>query len=91
MSHLLGQVDNGEEIERVFTVFSELRRPRTQKLVDTSRETGMLYDFEGEGVGDDLDKLSENLSSRLQWIWEEDLQAHLEEGKRKLAQSGPKL
>lgn len=79
MSSLLGAVQESSDIEGAFRAFDAVRRPRTQKLVTTSRETGELYDLEAEGVGDDADKLRENLATRYKWIWEKDLEGDLAE------------
>ena len=56
-----------------------MRRPRTQKLVTTSRDAGELYELEAEGVRDDADRLRENLAQRYSWIWEEKLEDELAE------------
>ena len=84
MGGLLGEANTEKGIEVAFKKFDAVRRPRTQKLVTTSREAGKLYDLEGEKVGDNLEKLSQSLSQRMQWVWEEDLQAELEEARKAL-------
>ncbi|OTB02204.1 hypothetical protein M426DRAFT_322912 [Hypoxylon sp. CI-4A] len=76
LSHLLGRIDSAQDIGKVFKVYDEVRRPRTQKLVKTSREAGMLYEFELEG--DDLEAIERNYKSRMSWIWEPDLQEELD-------------
>lgn len=82
LADLLAEVDEEEGIESAFKTFDAVRRSRTQKLVATSREAGRLYDFEGKGVGDDLNKLAEDLSGRMKWIWEEDLEEDLRQGRK---------
>lgn len=59
-------------IGEVFSTFDKLRRERTQKLAATSREAGLLYDFELEGIKDDVDRIRDFMSQRMQWIWEYD-------------------
>lgn len=81
LSGLLGEVRGEEGIEEAFRVYDRVRRPRTQRLVMTSRDAGRLYDFEGEGIGDDEGKIREDLSSRYRWIWDEDLEMRLNEAK----------
>lgn len=76
LSTLLKEVNDLEGLQKAFGVFDEIRRPRTQKLVATSKEAGMLYDFELEG--DDLDKIEANFTKRMEWIWEHDLEAEME-------------
>ncbi|EUC39389.1 hypothetical protein COCCADRAFT_80694 [Bipolaris zeicola 26-R-13] len=79
LSGLLKDANSTEELTRAFKAFDEVRRGRTQKLVTTSYEAGQLYDF--ELLGDDLDKIEENFSKRMHWIWNFDLEAHLEQAR----------
>ncbi len=79
MSSLLGAVQGEGEIEKAFDAFDWVRRPRTQKLVTTSRECGQMYECEGPGIGDDPHALRENLSTRFDWIWEKHLEDDLED------------
>ncbi|KAI1434199.1 mannitol 1-phosphate dehydrogenase 2 [Xylaria sp. CBS 124048] len=76
LSSLLGEAHSARDLDRVFEAYDAVRRPRTQKLVTTSREAGMLWDLELEG--DDLDAVERNMRSRMRWIWEVDLPAELE-------------
>lgn len=79
MSGLLAAVQRSSDIESAFRAFDAVRRPRTQKLVSTSREAGGLYALEAEGVGDDPDKVREQLLRRYDWIWDANLEEHLAE------------
>lgn len=79
MSSLLGAAQKSSDIESAFRAFDAVRRPRTQKLVSTSREAGELYALEAEGVGDDLHKLRERLLPRYDWIWDANLEEELAE------------
>lgn len=78
LSILLGRISETENIRDVFQAFDSVRRPRTQKLVATSRSAGEVYELVHEGVGDDLVKVKQNLDSRHAWIWTEDLPAEVE-------------
>ncbi len=78
LSGLLGAVQGSADIEKAFGAFDRVRRPRTQRLVRTSREAGELYELEREGVWDDGDRVRESLLGRYSWIWEEDLEGELE-------------
>ena len=84
MSGLLADVRNEEpkSVERTFQAFDTVRRPRTQRLVATSREAGKLYEFAIDGIGDDLVKIKEDLERRHDWIWKVDLLAELERARR---------
>jgi salicylate hydroxylase len=79
LSNLLVDVDSLEELEGAFQAYDAIRRPRTQKLVATSRQAGMLYEFELEG--DDLVKVRRNIEGRMGWIWNEDLEQELEDAR----------
>ena len=89
MSRLMGSIHDANEIEAVFATFDHVRRPRTQKLVTTSKEAGEIYDF--ERLGDDIEKITENLQARFGWIWEEDLDAQLEKALAFLKEAKAKL
>lgn len=69
-----------EALEEAFKVFDEVRRERTQRLVKTSREAGMLYDFEGV-EHDEVPAVKANLDQRMEWIWGFDLEEHVEESR----------
>ncbi|KAL8797860.1 MAG: hypothetical protein Q9195_000212 [Heterodermia aff. obscurata] len=81
LSNLLGEVSHPNQLENAFQAFDQIRRPRTQKLVTTSREAGELWDLEAAGIGDDMEKFRANLHVRMDWIWDIDLEAHLREAK----------
>ena len=84
LSGLLGEIHESLDIEKAFKAYDHVRRPRTQKLVSTSYDAGLLYDYEAEGIGNDLNKLGQNLEERYKWIWDVDLVEHLEEAKAHL-------
>lgn len=82
LSNLLGQIDSANEIENAFAAYDAIRRPRSQKVVTTSRGAAAIYEFEDETLGTDLVKIRERLETWFGWIWNEDL-----EGQLKRAQS----
>ena len=81
LSTLLGHVQalNSSELERAFRAYDTSRRPRTQRLVTTSRDAGMLYDFQKERVGDDPELFKQDLLQRMRWIWDTDLEQHCDD------------
>jgi salicylate hydroxylase len=79
LSNLLGQAQTVEDLEPAFRAYDAIRRPRSQKVVTTSREAGRLYEFEDEELGRDLEKISKRLETRYDWIWEEDLHRQLKQ------------
>ncbi|KAF2466523.1 FAD/NAD(P)-binding domain-containing protein [Lindgomyces ingoldianus] len=80
LSNLMKEASVVEDLHKVFEAYDQVRRPRTQRLVETSKEAGMLYDFELEG--DDLDKVEANMLERMRWIWDVDLPGELEKAVR---------
>lgn len=85
LSHVLSKCKSREDVVRAVQAYDAVRRPRSQRLVKTSREAGMLWDFEGEGVGDDLDKLEQNASTRMSWIWDHDISLDLKQAEEMMA------
>jgi salicylate hydroxylase len=76
LSRLMGEIQSAKEIEAVFEGFDHVRRPRAQRLVTASKEAGEIYEF--EALGDDVERITENLQQRYEWIWDEELDAQLE-------------
>ncbi|KAL0941540.1 mannitol 1-phosphate dehydrogenase [Colletotrichum truncatum] len=81
MGNLLGLIDSPEELETAFSVFNQMRRERSQRLVTDSREQGHLYEFE---LNEDPEWIANNLSTRMDWVWKYDLTQELEKGRRLL-------
>lgn len=82
LSSLLGDVTSVIDFERAFKAFDAARRERTLKLVKTSRQSGMMFDFELVDIGDDLGRIRENLDTRFHWIWHENLLNEVSKVKR---------
>ncbi|KAF1848182.1 salicylate 1-hydroxylase-like protein [Cucurbitaria berberidis CBS 394.84] len=81
LSELLSQCKSKTDLEEAFRAYDAVRRPRSQKLVKTSREAGMLWEFEGEGVGDDLEALERNATTRMAWLWDHDISTDLQKAR----------
>lgn len=79
LSNLLGQITSPANITDAFKAYDAVRRPWTQRVVTTSKEAGCLYEMEDEFVGSDVEKARENLLTRYEWIWRNDLKAQLRE------------
>ncbi|KAF8863465.1 salicylate 1-hydroxylase-like protein [Acephala macrosclerotiorum] len=77
LSNLLGQVNSVNQIEKAFQAYDAIRRPRSQKIVTTSREAAAIYEFEDEKLRNDLDLIKRTLETRYDWIWDEDLPQQL--------------
>ncbi|CAO2656136.1 Nn.00g049390.m01.CDS01 [Neocucurbitaria sp. VM-36] len=80
LANLVKEANNVEDVKKAFRAFDAVRRERTQKNVTTSKEGGMMYDF--ELLGDDLDKIEENFLNRMGWIWNIDLEEQLSQAKK---------
>lgn len=80
-------VDAGRAIPAAFRVFDATRRERTLRLVEDSRETGQLYDLEHPVFGTDKDKIRETLLTRMDWVWEKDVEAEVNNSLDKLRNS----
>jgi len=61
-----------------------VRLPRTQKLIQYSREAGMMFQLRKPGIGNDLNKLKGELESMQRWIWDIDMDRHVKEAKDEL-------
>lgn len=51
----------------------------------TSHEAGNVYEYAGEGIGDDEAKLIENLETRFDWLWNHDPEEDVVAARRVLA------
>ena len=69
-----------EVLTKVFDVYDRLRRERTQQLLTTSRECGLVFDFEAPGIKDNAKCFANNTSKRYDWIWGFDVEKSCEEG-----------
>jgi salicylate hydroxylase len=79
LSTLLGDsmTQSASDIPTAFKAYDAIRRPRSQKVVSTSRACGLTYAFQGP-AGDDVEKIGEELLQRYKWIWEEDMEKQAE-------------
>ncbi|KAF2468575.1 salicylate 1-hydroxylase-like protein [Lindgomyces ingoldianus] len=85
LGELLGEANSTHDLEAVFRAYDEVRRPRSLKLVQTSREAGMLWELQGP-KGDDLEALERDALERMNWIWDHDLTKDLDQAKMLLKQ-----
>jgi salicylate hydroxylase len=81
LSNLIGYARSADDLEPAFKAFDATRRPRTQRLVETSRQSGRIYAFQEPGIGDDVSKIQRALKNRHDWIWYEDLEGEVQAGK----------
>ncbi|KAI0165448.1 salicylate hydroxylase [Hypoxylon sp. FL1284] len=73
---LLGAVKSPGEISTAMEAFSNVRRPRCQRVIDSSRGTGDILCGQHPEAGLDPDKLKETLMPRWEHIHGLDLEKH---------------
>ncbi len=84
LSRLLASIDHVDDLEAAFAAYDVVRRPRSQRLVASSRKIARIYDLEDEVIRDDMNAMREYLKHAWDWIWEEDLNEELKEAMRTL-------
>lgn len=83
LGKLLGAVRSSEEIGTAFQAYSDLRRPRCQKVIDSSRETGQILCGQHPAAGLDPGKMRDILMSRWEHIHGLDHDEHEAEALRR--------
>lgn len=89
-AHVLAELLSDEHVMRArdvgaaFKAYDEIRRPRSQKVVTTSKEAASLLCLCMDGVEDDEARLIETLNERLHWLWDLDPLEQVEEARRKM-------
>lgn len=56
----------------VMAAFEQVRHARTCQVQRTSHQAGDLYEYSAPGIGDDEAKLSTELETRYDWLWNHD-------------------
>ncbi|KAF2661102.1 mannitol 1-phosphate dehydrogenase [Lophiostoma macrostomum CBS 122681] len=84
LSNLIGFAKVSNSMERIFKAYDAVRRPRTQKLVEYSKISGMAIDFLVPDIGDNTRRMKQRLEDMYRWLWHEDLEAQLVEAKNLL-------
>lgn len=76
------------------SIYQATRLPRTHRAQTTSRQAGEVYemqgpDFEGLTFEQGLQVVRDKFTDRMRWVWGHDLEADVEEAKRRLAMAQP--
>ena len=79
LGNLFGQVRNPATVSKALAAYDQVRRPRKQRVAETSLEVGRIVASLDPGIGDDIDKIGKFLETRMHWIWNRDLVAQNEE------------
>ncbi|KAI1394173.1 salicylate hydroxylase [Hypoxylon trugodes] len=73
---LFGEVSSPKKIPAAFKAFDVVRRPRCQRIIDSSRETGLLFLGKNPDVGLDPAKMKEAIAPRWNFIFGLDMESH---------------
>ncbi|KAF2171550.1 hypothetical protein M409DRAFT_35798 [Zasmidium cellare ATCC 36951] len=73
LSSLFGVVDTLEKVTLAFQAYDKIRRPRSQRVCETSREAGVLCALRLKGVNDDPKMFEQNITWRMDWMWHRDI------------------
>lgn len=76
LSTLLGRAETAAQSSLALEVYDQVRRPRTQRIVESSRGTGRMRTGLDEEVGLDLLKFRQRLISRWDFIIDFDNKQH---------------
>ncbi|ROV97394.1 hypothetical protein VMCG_06904 [Cytospora schulzeri] len=79
LSTLLGRAESLAQAGTALKVYDRVRRPRTQRMVESSRGTGTIVTGNGEDTRLDLEKLREKLLPRWDFIINLDIEKHRDE------------
>lgn len=75
-------VTQPEHVITAFQAYDQMRRPRSQKVVATSKENAELLCLSYKGIGDDAEKLKETWDERFRWLWNIDVRQQAEDARR---------
>lgn len=81
LSTLLGASRIPSEAVTALRVYDQVRRPRTQRVVESSRVTGDIMTGKGQETGLELAKLKEKLLPRWEFIIDFDVEKHIKEAR----------
>ena len=78
LSALFARIDSPNQLESAFQAYDAVRRPRSQRIAESSRATGRILSRIAEGIGLDLVKMRAALKDHWTFIHEFDLDKHVE-------------
>lgn len=82
LSTLLGRSKTPSEAVAALNIYDKVRRPRTQRIVGSSRQTGLMMNGVCEDTKLDWEKLSQVLLPRWDFILDLDMEEHRDEALR---------
>lgn len=78
LSALLEAVDDAKHIPAAFAAYSAVRKPRTHRLIESSRSVGLAVSGRDPDIGMQPDKF-QAVTERWHFIWQFDAEAHVRE------------
>ena len=77
--NLFAKVDTPAKAAMAFRAYDKIRRPRSLRVITTSREQGEIVALRLPGIKDDPLALKENIEWRCDWMWHRDIPGEAEE------------
>ncbi|KAJ5519966.1 hypothetical protein N7463_000419 [Penicillium fimorum] len=78
------RVGSANDVVAAFKAYDDIRRPRSQRVVTSSKENADIFCLCFDEVRDDPVKLKETLDQRLKWLWDSDVQDQVERAREKM-------
>ena len=78
ISALFGKITTRDDVPKALAAYDQVRRPRAQRVVRTSRKAGLLMTMGRPRVGGDMEKMRQEFETRMHWIRHHDLVAQNE-------------
>ncbi|KAJ5192296.1 hypothetical protein N7449_008438 [Penicillium cf. viridicatum] len=80
------RVSSVDDVVAALKAYDDIRRPRSQRVVTSSKENADIFCLCFDGVCDDPVKLRETLNRRLKWLWDLDVQDQVERAREKMVE-----
>lgn len=77
-------VTTSEHVVAAFQAYDAVRRPRSQRVVTSSRENADLLCLCYEGVGDNEEELKRTWDERYRWLWNIDVEEQAENSRKEM-------
>lgn len=91
-AHVLAELLSDEQVKTTddaivaLRAYDHIRRPRSQRVVTSSKENADVLCLCSEGVGDNPAKLVNTLNERFNWLWNLDVEDQAEEAKARMVE-----
>ncbi|KAJ5103922.1 hypothetical protein N7532_004451, partial [Penicillium argentinense] len=88
LAELLGdaRVQMAQDVVAAFKAYDEIRRPRSQRVVTSSKENAYLLCLCLDGVRDNETKLKETFQERLRWLWDLDVEDQVQRARGRMVE-----